>query len=115
MSNAKYSEGVEVDKEHNIIKHSLSKYDDDLYDEEDNIVHKLYRVKRFSLPNKGAKWKIFENDKVIFVLDGLKLTSKERDFLQTVDGVNFLLAQAKVGIKNFSSLKKNIKDKIKNK
>ena len=89
-------------------KYNLSKFEFDLYNEESNVVEKIIRVKRFSMPNKGEKWKIFEDSKVMFVVEGSKLTNKERLFLRTVEGINFLLSQYKNGIKSFNSLKNKI-------
>ena len=94
-------------------KYSLSKFEYDLYHEEDDKAEKVIRVKRVSMPNKGEKWKIFEDNKVMFVVEGTKLTNKEKDFLRTVDGVNFLITQYKAGIKSFNSLKNEIKKKLK--
>jgi hypothetical protein len=96
-------------------KYNLNKFEYDLYHEEDNKVEKIIRVKRFSLPNKGEKWKIFDDTKVIFVVEGSKLTSKQRDFLHTVEGVNFLIHQFKTGIKSFNALKIEIKKMLENK
>ena len=104
--------GGEETKE-NAQKYNLSKFEYDLYHEEDDKSEKVIRVKRFSMPNKGEKWKIFEDNKVMFVVEGTKLTNKEKDFLRTVDGVNFLIAQYKQGIKSFNSLKNEIKKKLK--
>ncbi len=95
------------------LKYNLSKFEYDLYHEEDDKAEKVIRVKRVSMPNKGEKWKIFEDNKVMFTLEGTKLTNKEKDFLRTVDGVNFLIAQYKQGIKSFNSLKNEIKKKLK--
>lgn len=94
-------------------KYSLSKFEYDLYHEEDDKSEKVIRVKRVSMPNKGEKWKIFEDNKVMFIVEGTKLNNKEKDFLRTVDGVNFLIAQYKAGIKSFNSLKNEIKKKLK--
>ena len=95
-------------------KYNLSKFEFDLYHEEYDVVEKIIRVKRVSLPNKGEKWKIMEDSKVVFVVEGAKLSSKERDFLRTPDGFNFLIAQGKAGVKSFNALKKEIKKKIEN-
>lgn len=103
--------GAEEFKEQNS-KYNLSRFEYDLYHEEDDKSEKTIRVKRFALPNKGEKWKIMEDNKVMFVVEGAKLTKKERDFLCTVDGVNFLIAQYKQGIGSFNSLKKEIKKKL---
>lgn len=94
-------------------KYSLSKFEYDLYHEEDDKSEKVIRVKRVSMPNKGQKWKIFEDNKVMFVVEGTKLNKKEQEFLCTIDGVNFLIAQYKRGIKSFNSLKNEIKKKLK--
>ena len=106
------SSGGEETKDSNL-KYNLSKFEYDLYHEEDDKAEKVIRVKRVSMPNKGEKWKIFEDNKVMFVVEGSKLNNKEKDFLRTVDGVNFLIAQYKEGIKSFNSLKKEIKKKLK--
>ncbi len=94
-------------------KYSLSKFEYDLYSEEYNIVQKVIRVKRISLPNKGEKWKISEDNKTIFTVEGAKLTNKEKEFLRTVDGVNFLISEFKKGIKSLNALKKEMKNIIK--
>jgi hypothetical protein len=94
------------------VKYNLSKFEYDLYHDEDNIVEKVIRVKRFSSDNT-EKWKIFENTKVIITLEGSKLSTKEKEFLRTVEGVNFLINQCKNGIKSFAALKAEIKKNLK--
>lgn len=94
-------------------KFNLNKFEFDLFHEEKNVPQTVIRVKRVSLPNKGEKWKIFEDNKNVFTVDGSKLTNKEKEFLRTVDGINFLLTQYKEGIKSFNALKQEIKKKIK--
>lgn len=94
-------------------KYNLSKIELDLYHEEYDVAEKVIRVKRVSLPNDGENWKIFEDKKVMFVVEGAKLTKKEREFLQTPEGFNFLIAQYKLGIKSFNALKTEIKKKLK--
>ena len=95
-----------------ILKYPLSKFDYDLYDETDNKVEKIIRVKAVYSIKKGDKWKIFDNDKVVCVIDGTHLNKRERAFLKTVDGMNWMIAQAKAGIKSFNSLKIELKKKI---
>lgn len=94
------------------LKHNLSKFEYDLYHEEDDVAEKVIRVKRISMPNKGEKWKIFEDNKLLFVVEGSKLNNKEKDFLRTVAGVNFLIKQSKIGIKSFNFLKNEIKKEL---
>ncbi len=95
------------------VKYILSKFDFDLFDEESNKPTKVIRVKRFNLPNKGEKWKILEDTKVIFVVEGAKISVKEKEFLRTADGVNFLIQRAKEGIKSLNSLRAEIKNILK--
>lgn len=95
------------------IKYVLSKFEYDLYHEEDNKIEKVIRVKRVSMPNKGEKWKILDDGKTAFVVEGTKLGKKEREFLRTVEGVNFLINQYKKGIRSFNALKNEIKKQLK--
>src|SRR4051812_43367681 len=95
------------------VKYILSKFDYDLFDEESNIPSKVYRVKRVSMPNKGEKWKIFEDSKVVFTIESTKISAKEKDFLRSVDGINFLMDKAKAGIKSLNWLRIEIKKFIK--
>ena len=94
-------------------KYNLSKFEFEFYHEESSKPLPIVRVKRFSSPNKGEKWKIFEDNKVMFTIDGAKLNNKEKHFLKTVAGVIFLLDQYKSGIKSFSALKNEIKNHLK--
>lgn len=92
------------------VKFAISKFEYDLFVEESaNVVEKIIRVKRFAMPNKGEKWKIFHDTKVIFVIEGNKLLKKEREYLQTVNGFNFILAQAKSGIQSLNQFKIELK------
>lgn len=95
------------------VKNVLSKFDYDLFDEEQDVVEKVVRVKRVQLPNKGEKWRITENNKVMFTLEGAKISKKEKEYLRTADGFNFLISQYKEGIKSFNQLRLELKKKAK--
>ena len=95
------------------LKYNLSKFEYDLYHEEDDIPNPVIRVKRFSMPNKGEKWKVMIDNKAMFIVEGTKLSKKEREFLRTIDGVNFLIALYKNGINSFNHFKTELKKKIK--
>jgi hypothetical protein len=90
-------------------KGNLSKFEHDLYKEEDDVAEKVIRVKMVSMPNKGSKWKVMNNTTVIFTIESTKVSKAEREFLQTVSGFNFILAQAKIGIKSLNSFKTELK------
>lgn len=89
---------------------SLSKMDYDLYHDEKNQVERLIRVKRFTNPNE--RWKIFDDQKLLFVVDGSKVNKKERAFLQGLDGVNFMIGIAKSGISTFTAFKTELKKRM---
>lgn len=93
-------------------KYILSKFEYDLYHEEDDVSNPVFRVKKFSMPNKGEKWKIFLDKKVLFVIEGTKLNKKEKDYLNSINGFNFMLNQAKAGIMSFNQFKTELKKKI---
>lgn len=110
-NNTNNSGGNEEFKDTNV-KYVLSKFEYDLYHEEDDVAEKVIRIKRFSLPNKGERWKIFDDAKVAFVVEGSKLTNKEKEFLRGADGFTFLIAKYKEGIKSFNALKIEIKKRL---
>jgi hypothetical protein len=95
------------------IKFTLSKHEDDLYNEEDDKIYKVIRVKRVGMPARGEKWKIFNDMELIATIEGHKLTKKEKIFLRSIDGINFLIWQFKTGIKSFNAIKKAIRAQIK--
>lgn len=99
-------------KENNT-KYSLNRMDYDLHREENNTIEKVLRVKRFTVPNKGERWKVFEDNKIMFILEGSKLNNKEKEFLRTLEGFNFLLSQYKNGIKSLNALRTDLKKMLK--
>lgn len=93
-------------------KGNLNKFDYDLYKDEDNVTLPVIRVKSVNMPNKGKKWRIFQDTKVVFTIESIKLSKEEREYLQTVAGFNFLLHQAKSGIKSFNSFRIALKNTL---
>lgn len=94
-------------------KHNLGNHDYDLFKEDDDVVNSVVRVKRVTLPNKGENWKIFKDNKVSEIIEGVKLSSKEREFLRTVEGVQFLMAYYKRGWKSFNNFRQEMKTNLK--
>src|SRR5208282_4877737 len=94
------------------LKYNLSKFEYDLYHEEDDISETVVRVKRVSMPNKGEKWKVMHDNKVTFIIESTKISKKEREYLQTIEGFNFILARAKTGIKSLNSFRTELKKVI---
>ncbi len=94
-------------------KHNLSKFEYDLYHEEDDISLPVISIKRIGMPNNGEKWKIMNNNKLIFTIESNKISKKERAFLQTINGFNFILTRAKLGIKSLNNFKSALKKYLK--
>lgn len=88
---------------------------DDLFDEEDNVVHKLISVKRVALPKNGEDWEIREDDKVVFLLRGVRLTKKERALLKTPEGILALMDEYKQGSRSVNKIKNRLKKILKGK
>jgi hypothetical protein len=93
-------------------KLGLSKIDHELYREEEDKVFAVVRVKRIGLPSRGEKWKVMLDNKPAVVVEGTKLTKKEKAFLRTVEGVSFLISQFKAGAHSFNALKTALKQKL---
>ena len=91
------------------VKHTFSKFDYDLFDEEKYVAEKVVRVKRIASVNKNERWNIYENNKVVFVVEGSKVSKKEKEYLRTPNGFSFLICQGKTGIKSLAGLRKELK------
>jgi len=93
----------------------LNSQSNELFDEDSHVIHKLINIKRISLPQKGEDWQVLENNKVAFTLKGIKMTQKEKNVLYTLEGIQLLIKEYKLGNKTVSGIKKKIKELIKRK
>lgn len=89
-----------------------NRFDADLFDEEKNVIQSTIRIKRVA-SSKKENWKVFKNNEMIYLIEGNKLGKKEKEFLRTLDGINFLISQFKYSVPSFSSIKRSIGQKIK--
>lgn len=94
------------------VKINSNKFEYDLFDEEQNIIEKFIRVRRYTLPNNGEKWKIFLNNKILIVLEGIKFSEEEKKFLRSVEGVNFLIRNYKNSSPNIDEISLQINKKV---
>lgn len=83
----------------------FSKFDYDLFDETKDNIEKVVRVRRIISANKREKWRVIEDSKIVFVVDGSRVSKMEREFLRTADGFNFLISAYKNGVKSVAKLK----------
>jgi hypothetical protein len=106
-------ESSEVKSDNGSVKFVLSKFEYDLYHEEDDIQLPIIRVKYFGSPARRAeRWKMFADNKLVLTVEGSKLNKRERSFLRGLDGINFLISSYKSGLKSFSAIKKEIKKRF---
>lgn len=91
----------------------LGGHQHEFYKEDDNKVEMCVRVKKTVLPNKNERWKIFIDNKIVFILDGSKLSKKERNYLGTANGFNFLIGQFRQEMKSFNKLRIALKKHLK--
>jgi hypothetical protein len=103
----------EAAKEYSGNKSILSKSDYDLFFDEKNIVERVVRIKRSDTKVKGERWKIFADNEVVFILDGTKISKKDREYLRTPEGFSFLIVQFKNGLKSVDGLKKALRSQRK--
>jgi hypothetical protein len=105
---------IEIKSDGGGVKFILSKFEYDLYHEEEDVPLPIIRVKHFGSPSRGAeRWKMFADNKLVLTIEGNKLNKRERAFLRGLDGINFLISCYKLGVKSFSALKKEIKMRVK--
>lgn len=94
------------------VKHNLSKFEYDLFHEEDYIPGRIIRVKKTGTPNRGEKWKIYQDDKLVMTIDGDMLNKKEKAFLYSYEGISFIINQYKNNVSSVNKFKKNIKTEL---
>lgn len=102
-----------MENKENSIKYLLSKYDFELYKDEDNLQYKSYEVKRVKMPNSGEAYKFIENNTTFFTLNTYDLTEQENKYLKTVDGFKLLINLAKQNVKDLNVIKQIINSNIK--
>jgi hypothetical protein len=83
----------------------------ELFRDQDYVPYDMVSVKRIDL-NSGQNWQIMLNKKPVLILTSSRFTSKERAFLSTIDGMNFIISGYKKGWKSVSEFKRQIKKHI---
>lgn len=113
MNTSKNNEDTEeyVIDEEKFYRASSLRQETELFDDESYVPHKVVSVKRVQFGN-GEDWEIQADKKTILVLKGVRFTSKEKEFLRTVPGIQFIISGYKNGWKSVSEFKRNIKEYI---
>lgn len=88
----------------------LLRTDNELFNEEDSsVVHPVINVKKIRLSKSGEDWEILVDGKVAISMKGTRFTSQERDFLRSVEGMKFLVAEYKKGKKSVVKIKEELR------
>jgi hypothetical protein len=92
-------------------KSILSKFDNDLFNENDDKVEKVFSVKRTESRTRGERWKILADDEIILIIEGNKISKKDSIYLRSANGFNFLIDCIKKNIRSVNAIKKELKNK----
>jgi len=97
---------IEADLNHHFVRYEDPLWDESLIEGKDLI----YRVYKKNI-NKKCFFDVSINNKTIYIIDCSKLTKKQKTFVQSVEGLKFIIEQLKKGVKSFNKLKCVIKKK----
>jgi hypothetical protein len=89
----------------------LNNHNNELFNDESYVVHKLINVKRVVLPKNGENWEIIEDGRIIFTLKGVRLTNKEKAMLRTAEGIQLLMNEYKTGNTSVANIRQKLKKK----
>jgi hypothetical protein len=71
-------------------KYISSKFEYDLFDDEDNKVNVCVRIKRITSPTE--KWRFYENKKNTITIESSELKEDQIKFIRTVEGINYCIS-----------------------
>ena len=86
----------------------FSRYEDPLWDEDEVELSKRVIRVRMSKNNEGFVIELEHNNKPVYFIEESKISKKYVKFLQSGEGLQFIISQYKKGVKNLSQLKKSL-------
>ncbi len=86
------------------------KADNELFNEEKYVAHSIINVKRISKRNGIEDWQVLENNQLVLLMKGTRFTNAEKEFLRTVEGVQFIIKEYKSGVHSVVKLKERLKE-----
>lgn len=89
----------------------INNQNNELFDDDDYVAHKLINVRRVALPNSGEDWEILEDGIVVLTLKGVRLTKKEKSVLYTPEGLNIVISEYKCGNKSVKGIKNKLRER----
>jgi len=111
MNKDKYDTEEYVIDEDKFYRTGSLRQETELFDDDSHIPHRVISVKRVEF-GKAEDWEIKADQKTVLVLKGVRFTTKEKNFLRTVDGIKFVIAGYKAGWNSVSEFKRNLKGHV---
>ncbi len=84
------------------------KTNDELFDDDKNIVHPILRIRKITRPKGKERWEILENNKTVIILRTNSLSKLDVDFLNTINGVQFIMNEYKSGNKSANKIREKL-------
>lgn len=93
---------------------SLSKAENEFFDEEkQKNKSSVFRIKYVSSKKHGDSWNIYSDENLLSEIKVYRLNKKEKKFVESPEGISFVLKCAKNGLRSVSDFKTKIAEKIK--
>jgi hypothetical protein len=93
-------------------KFNISKFEDDLYHEHKNTIEKILRIKKVS-SEKETLWNFMKDKEIVFTLKSSSLNKEYINYINTIEGISFLLKKYKEGIDSSRKIIKELKNHLK--
>lgn len=88
----------------------LTKADNELFDDAKYVPGDVLQITYKNSKKNGEEWQIIKNNKIFFVLKSNRLSSLEKKYLKTSEGICNILSWVKSGVNNFNQLKNKLKE-----
>jgi hypothetical protein len=98
------------DEENNVSTTYNLRTTDELFDDQQNIVYPILRVKRINKPKDNERWEVTSGDEVVVVIKRSSLTNGDAALLYSADGIKFLLDQVKSGNRSAVKIKESLQE-----
>lgn len=93
---------------------SLSKAENEFFDEEkQKNKSDVFRIKFISSKKHGDSWNVYSNEDLLTEIKTYRLNKKEKRFVESAEGISFILKCAKEGLRSVVEFKEKIANKIK--
>ena len=90
----------------------LTKAENEFFKEEMYKPNSLIRIKRKFSKKNGEEWQILQDGQLALTLKASRFTLAEREFLHSVEGMQFLILSFKSGLGSAAKIKEALKKKL---